>query len=131
MDKYLNESYRKGCRKCLVNSIYNFLIKTKYPKNYLAFMIKSWHYTFPYMTMFVFLFAPLWMGFILTLVLFIFTILYIYLKGCFVSHLEYKLCKKNFINNAVSIKKNCFAHSSFNSQKQRTQKIPFTDSIIF
>jgi len=98
LNKYLNESYRKECRKYLVNSIYNFLRKTKYPKNYLAFMIKSWHYTFPYMTMFVFLFAPLWMGCILTFVLFMFTILYIYLKGCFVSHLEYKLCKKNFIN---------------------------------
>ena len=50
------------------------------------------------MTIFVFLFAPLWMGFILTFVLFMFTILYIYFKGCFVSNLEYKLYKKNFIN---------------------------------
>ena len=28
----------------------------------------------------------------------LFIILYIYLKGCFISHLEYKLYKKKFIN---------------------------------
>jgi hypothetical protein len=61
-------------------------------------MIKAWHFTFAYMTIFVFLFAPLWMGAILSFILLTFLGLYIYLKGCFISHLEYKLCKKDFIN---------------------------------
>jgi len=98
MVKYLEESYRKDCRKKLVNFIYNYLVQTKYSNEILAFMIKAWHFTFAYMTIFVFLFAPLWMGSILSFILLTFLGLYIYLKGCFISHLEYKLCKKDFIN---------------------------------
>ena len=98
MIKYFEESYRKECRTQLVDFIYNRLIQTKYPNNILAFMIKAWHFTFAYLTIIIFLFAPLWVGFVFTIVLLIFLALYFYLKGCFISHLEYKLDSNGFIN---------------------------------
>jgi hypothetical protein len=98
MIKYLDETYRKECRNNLVYFLYDLLNQTKYPNDIIAFMIKAWHFTFVYMAIFVFLFAPIWMGIILTFILLFLLAVYIYLKGCFVSHLEYKLCKKDFIN---------------------------------
>ena len=98
MYKYFDESYRKDCRKQLVNYIYNKLKKTKCPTKIWAFIIKACHFTFPYLTLIVFLSTPIWIGIITLFMVLFFLLMYIYLKGCFVSHLEYKLNKKNFIN---------------------------------
>jgi hypothetical protein len=97
---YFDITYRKNLRKELVNMIYNQLIKTGYPPNILAFIIKAYHLTIPFITIVIYLFAPLQLSYILCGVLFIFLILYIYLQGCFISHLEYKLHNKDFINIA-------------------------------
>jgi len=61
-------------------------------------MIKSLHFTFPFMTYFIYVFAPLSLTYVVFCILFGFMFLYIYLQGCFITHLEYKLNKKNFIN---------------------------------
>tara|TARA_B100001059_G_scaffold182121_1_gene183252 strand:- start:25 stop:450 length:426 start_codon:yes stop_codon:yes gene_type:complete len=98
MIKYFEESYRKDCRKRLVDFLYNYLIQTRYPNDIIAFMIKSWHFTFAYMAVVILLFAPISIGIILTIFLLFYLILFFYLKGCFVSHLEYKLNNHNFIN---------------------------------
>ncbi len=98
MNKLLNIEYRKGIRRNIVEYIYNILIKTKYSKKILAFMIKSLHFTFPFMTYFIYVFAPLAFTYVIFIILFGFMFLYIYLQGCFITHLEYKLNKKNFIN---------------------------------
>ena len=58
MIKYFEESYRKDCRKRLVDFLYNYLIQTRYPNDIIAFMIKSWHFTFAYMAVVILLFAP-------------------------------------------------------------------------
>lgn len=98
MYKYLDEVYRKDCRKQLVNYIYNKLKKTKCSTKIWAFIIKAIHFTFPYLTFIIFLLSPLWMGIIFLFIVFLFLLMYIYFKGCFITHLEYKLNKKNFIN---------------------------------
>ncbi len=98
MIKYFEESYRKECRKRLVEFMYNYLRQTKYPTNILAFMIKSCHFTIGYMSFFILLFAPIRIGMIIILLSLFFVGLFFYLKGCFVSHLEYKLNSKDFIN---------------------------------
>ena len=90
--------YRKKLRKRLVNYIYNLLIKINYPPELMAFIIKAHHFTFPLTTYFIYLFAPLYVTYIVYAILLIFMIIYVYLNGCFVSHLEYKLDNKNFIN---------------------------------
>lgn len=96
--KYFEESYRRDCRKRLVNNIHNYLVKTKYPPRIIAFLIKSFHFSFPYLLTIIFLFAPLQLVYSIFTIMWLFIILYIYLKGCFISHLEYKLYKKKFIN---------------------------------
>ena len=98
MYKYFEESYRKDSRKQLVNYIYNKLKKTKCPTKIWAFIIKACHFTFPYLTFIVFLLCPIWIGIIFLFIVLLFLLMYIYLKGCFITHLEYKLNKKNFIN---------------------------------
>ena len=95
---YFDITYRKTLRKRLVNSIYDRLIKTKFTPEMLAFMIKSHHFTFPLATFFIYLYAPLQLIYIVLFIQFIFLGLFIYLHGCFVTHLEYKLNKKKFIN---------------------------------
>ena len=47
---------------------------------------------------FIYVFAPLSLTYVVFCILFGFMFLYIYLQGCFITHLEYKLNKKNFIN---------------------------------
>ena len=98
MIKYFEESYRKECRKSLVDFLYKYLKETKYPTNIIAFILKAWHFTIGYMSIFILLFAPIWVGMIVILLSLFFVGLFFYLKGCFLSHLEYKLNSKDFIN---------------------------------
>lgn len=98
MTHYFDINYRKNLRKQIVDSLYNYLKSTRFPPDIMAFMIKAHHFTFPLATYFIFLYAPMFIVYTLFFIEFIFTILYIYLRGCFVSHLEYKLHKENFIN---------------------------------
>jgi hypothetical protein len=98
MTKYFDITYRKNIRKQLVNYLYERLKKTNFTPEMLAFMIKSHHFTFPLATFFIYLYAPLLLIYIVLFIQFIFIGLFIYLHGCFVTHLEYKLNKKKFIN---------------------------------
>ena len=100
---YFDITYRKNLRKKLVNTIYDRLIKTNTPPEMMAFIIKSHHFTFPLATFPIFIFGPLYLTYIVCAILFMFLILYIYLNGCFISHLEYKLHNKDFINIADPI----------------------------
>lgn len=98
MTDYFDINYRKNLRKRLVDYIYNYLKNTRFPPDVMAFMIKAHHFTFPLATYFIFLYAPLILVYMVFFTEFIFAILYVYLHGCFISHLEYKLHKKKFIN---------------------------------
>jgi hypothetical protein len=98
MIKYFDTTYRKNIRKQFVNYLYERLKKTNFTPEMLAFMIKAFHFTFPFTTVYIYCFAPLIMTYVVFFILFLFLFLFIYLHGCFITHLEYKLHKKNFIN---------------------------------
>ena len=98
MNKYFYIEYRKKCRKSLVYSIYDYIINTKYPPHICGFVIKSCHFIIPYIFILITMLAPATIGILLTIVSMITFGMFLYLKGCFVSHLEYKLDNTNFIN---------------------------------
>mgnify|MGYP001195661257 FL=1 len=98
MNKYFDIEYRKKCRKSLVYSIYDYIINTNYPPHICGFVIKACHFTIPYIFILITMLAPVTIGIILTILSMITFGMFLYLKGCFVSHLEYKLDNTNFIN---------------------------------
>jgi multisubunit Na+/H+ antiporter MnhE subunit len=95
---FFDESYRKNTRLRIANFFNNLLRKTNISPKILSFVIKSWHFTFPYTTLVIYLFASLWVSYIIMFILLIFCGLFIYLKGCFVSNLEILLDSENPIN---------------------------------
>lgn len=99
MDKYFEDSYRRNCRKDLANYFYQNINDPTGQYNHIwAFVIKSFHFTVPIYACLIYLCGPLWLG-LFTLILSICSwCLFMYLKGCFVSNVEYKLNSDNFIN---------------------------------
>jgi len=98
MFDFLSLENRKYQRKCLVEFIFKYFNNINYPNKILAFIIKSIHFTFPFFFIFIFLSASLHYCILYYCVMLFFLLLYIYLNGCFVTHLEYKLYSKHFIN---------------------------------
>ena len=99
MDKYFEDSYRRNCRKDLANYFYQNINDPTGQYNHIwAFVIKSIHFTVPIYACLIYLCGPIWLG-LITLALSICSwCLFMYLKGCFVSNVEYKLNSDNFIN---------------------------------
>lgn len=94
-----DKEYRTSQRKNLVKYIFDILDNTQCPNKIWAFIIKSLHFTLPiYLFFFVFILASKNLCIFCYLFLVFFLLLYIYLQGCFISSLEYKLYSKNFIN---------------------------------
>lgn len=99
MDKYFEDSYRRNCRKDLANYFYQNINDPTGQYNHIwAFVIKAIHFTVPIYACLIYLSGPIWLG-LFTLVLSICSwCLFMYLKGCFLSNVEYKLNSDNFIN---------------------------------
>lgn len=95
---FLDESYRKNIRIRIAKFLNNLIRKTNISPKILSFVVKSWHFTFPYTTLVIYLFGPLWLSYFVMFILLIFCGLFIYLKGCFVSNLETLLDSENSIN---------------------------------
>ena len=98
MENYLDDTYRRKCRKELVNFFFNIIDGSSYPNHICAFVIKMVHFITPFLTFFVYMFAPLWLAIFTLLLSFVSWTLFNYLKGCFVSNIEYKLDSNNFVN---------------------------------
>ena len=90
---------RKLQRSQFVNFIIKILNKTNISNKVWAFMIKAWHFTFPWY-LFIFVFIPGNYNFCLYNYIFLifFLLLFLYFNGCFISHLEYKLYNKKYVN---------------------------------
>lgn len=99
MEKYFEDSYRRKCRKDLANYFYQNINDPTGQYNHMwAFVIKAFHFTVPIYACLIYLCGPIWLG-LITLVLSLCSwSLFMYLKGCFVSNVEYKLNSDNFIN---------------------------------
>jgi hypothetical protein len=82
----------------LVNYLYKKFQNTNTPPHIWAFVIKAIHFTIGYFTNLIYIFAPLGFSIFTLVVSLCFWSLFLYLKGCFLSNIEYKLDKHNFIN---------------------------------
>lgn len=89
---------RKKQRAYLVKYIYKHLKNTKIPKEILAFTIKSLHFSIFNLIIILCFYGPKFLALSGIIFSAMFVPLYIYFDGCFVSILEYKLLKKNFVN---------------------------------
>ncbi len=98
MNTLFDMEYRKKYRKQLVNYLYDKILDTSYPPNISAFVVKATHFMIPYIVYIICLFAPLWLGIVALVVSLLFWGLFIYLNGCFLSNIEYKLDSERFIN---------------------------------
>ena len=91
MSSYFEESYRKNCRKEWTNYFHQKIVDTNYPPNLCAFTIKAFHFTIPYITYLIYMFAPIWFGVLSISIALFFLLLFNYFKGCIISTIEYKL----------------------------------------
>lgn len=98
MNTLFDMEYRKKYRKQLVNYLYDKILDTSYPPNICAFVVKAIHFMIPYIVYIICSFAPLWLGIVALVVSLLFWGLFIYLNGCFLSNIEYKLDSDRFIN---------------------------------
>ena len=98
MNTLFDIEYRKKYRKQLVNYLYDKILDTSYPPNISAFVVKAIHFMIPYIVYIICLFAPLWLGIVALVVSLLFWGLFLYLNGCFLSNIEYKLDSGRFIN---------------------------------
>jgi hypothetical protein len=98
MNTFFNMEYRKKYRKQIVTYLYEKIIDTAYPPNIAAFVIKTFHFVIPYIVYIICLFAPIWLGIFALVISLLFWGLFLYLNGCFLSNLEYKLDSERFIN---------------------------------
>ena len=96
MYAYFEDSYRISCRKELANYFYQII---NGEHNHIwAFVIKALHFSLFSPIICIYLFGPLWLCLTALAISVCFMCGFIYLKGCFISTLEYKLDSNNFIN---------------------------------
>lgn len=98
MDKYLEDSYRRKCRRVITNYFYNKINNSPYPNHICAFFIKMIHFIMPFITYVIYIYAPLWLAMFTLLLSIISWTMFNYLKGCFISNIEYKLDRHDFVN---------------------------------
>lgn len=98
MSFIFDDSYRRNKRKELVNYLYDKLTNTGTPHHILAFVAKAIHFTIPYFTFLIYLFAPIGFSVFTLVVALCCWSMFMYLKGCFLSNVEYKLDSRDFIN---------------------------------
>lgn len=97
---YFEKEFRRKQRKELTYLIMEYINYYKMPHHVIEFVIKSFHFQHIFLSYFSLFFLPKF-AFIYVFVvsLFLFT-MFLYLDGCVLSNVEYKLCKKKdkFIN---------------------------------
>lgn len=98
MSYIFDDSYRRSKRKELVKFFYEKIANTGISHHILAFVVKAIHFTFSYFTFLIYLFAPIGFSIFTLVIALCFWFMFIYLKGCFLSNVEYKLNSNDFIN---------------------------------
>ena len=98
MTSFFSKSTRKQFRKKIVTFLYDLIKISKVNENVVSYVIKSWHFVFPYMSFLIYMSAPIVLGYTLLIILLLFWGLFLYLEGCFLSYLEFKLNKESYVN---------------------------------
>ena len=84
----------KLLRSTITNRLFNFFDKMKIPNNILAFIIKSYHFHYPFYSLIFIILFPIPLACIQLLLCIISFLCYIYFDGCILTILEYKLNNK-------------------------------------
>ena len=97
---FFSKDFRRKIRRILTNKILILVDNFNIPHNVVEFIIKSFHFqhiAWAYLSLF---FLPKKLFIIIFITSAILFLLFVYLDGCFLSNVEYKLCKnkKDFIN---------------------------------
>ena len=85
----------------IINFLFNICNKIPISNNILGQWIKSSHFISPFAILFIILYGPIFLTKLCFIFMIISGILFIYLRGCFLSELEKKLCNNNI--NIVDI----------------------------
>lgn len=97
---YFSKDFRRNQRRKLTALILKYINHYKFPHHVVEFVIKSFHFQYSFLPYFSLLLLPRTIFIIVFWIsLFLFT-LFVYLDGCVLSNVEYKLCKNKtkFIN---------------------------------
>lgn len=97
---YFEKEFRRKQRKELTYLIIEYINYYNMPHHVVEFIIKSFHFQHIFLSYFSLLFLPKYVFiYVFCVSLFLF-ILFLYLDGCVLSNVEYKLCikKDKFIN---------------------------------
>jgi hypothetical protein len=85
----------KTIRKMLVNDCINNLRKSGLPDKTLGFLLKSLHFHTPWYHMIYFMVLPKPFALLALIPLLMAFVLFMYLDGCFLTIVEYKLCQND------------------------------------
>ena len=88
-----NKQYRKELRDKIVNFILDKIRDTGLPDNITGFILRTIHFHIPWYFLLFFIFFPIKLAFITLILLLIPFIAFFYFNGCFLTIIEYKLCK--------------------------------------
>lgn len=92
-----NIDFRKDLKNRIVNNLFHLYKKyksEKYTDELLGFIIKSTHLHIPNYCLLIIIFAPMNLAIYTFMCILFVMLLYIYLDGCFLSSLEYKIDNK-------------------------------------
>lgn len=96
---FYSKDFRRKIRRNLTDQIFNLVNIFNIPHNVIEFIIKSFHFHF-FCWAFFSLFLPKKLFIFTFIASAIIVLMFVYLDGCVLSNVEYKLCKnkKEFIN---------------------------------
>lgn len=89
---------RKRQREKLAEWIIKLVRSTGIPDQVAAFVVKALHYTLPYYLSMSSMFLPLFMTRFLLFMPIVFILLFVYMHGCVISVVEYRLNKNDPVN---------------------------------
>lgn len=90
-----NKQYRKKLRDKLVNFLLNRIREFELPDDMAGFLLRTIHFHIPWYFLFFFTFLPIKLAFFALIPLLIPFIAFFYFNGCFLTIVEYKLCKND------------------------------------
>ena len=89
-----SKEYRKQVKTRLVDWLYSCYTENKderYSDDLMVFFIKAWHMYHPITCLFIMGFGPYWFAMFTFWTIILVLVMFIYLNGCFLSTLEYKI----------------------------------------
>lgn len=91
--EYEKKKYRKELRSKLVVGLLNYVRGSGLPDKLTGFLLKAFHFHIPWYFLLLFILLPLDLAIISLIPLLIALFFFLYLRGCFLTIVEFKLCQ--------------------------------------